>query len=214
MKLTLHAYCHSVYCWIARLALAAKGVAFEYVEINPFTDKSWTRHPFGKVPLLETPKGDLFETAALTRFVDEALPGPALMPEAPFERARVHQIVSLMDAEGCRPLVHPIAAEGYFRRRAGGRPDPATVEAGLAAAPRLLEVLETLLPRQGLAGTGQLSLADIHAAPMIDYALLAPESAGLLAPYPALADWFATVSTHDAFKATRPDLPPLDVAVS
>lgn len=207
--LTLHAYSDSVYCWIVRFALAAKGVAFAYREINPFTDRDWTRHPFGKVPLLETPEGDIHETAAITRYIDEAFDGPALMPKAAFKRARASQTIALIDAEAYWPLVHPIAAEGYFKRREGRAPSLEALDAGLSSAPLILSVLEKLLPTQGLVATGRLSLADIHAAPVIDYALLAPEARDILTPHPALAGWLSQVSVQPAFRKTRPDPPAL-----
>jgi glutathione S-transferase len=38
------------------------------------------RHPWGKVPVLEHDGFSLFETVAVTRYVDEGFPGRSLQP--------------------------------------------------------------------------------------------------------------------------------------
>jgi glutathione S-transferase len=38
MSVELYGYQYSVYSWIARLAIHEKGVEYNWVEINPFSD--------------------------------------------------------------------------------------------------------------------------------------------------------------------------------
>ncbi len=93
MALILHGYRYSVYQRIARLTLAEKGVAYEQVEVNPFAPDVpaayLALHPFGRVPTLVHDGFALYETAAITRYVDRTFPGPALQPAEP-ESARAH----------------------------------------------------------------------------------------------------------------------------
>ena len=87
MPLVLHGYRYSVYLRIARLALAEKGLAYDRVEVNPFAADVpaayLALHPFGRVPTLVHDDFALYETGAITRYVDRAFSGPALQPAQP-----------------------------------------------------------------------------------------------------------------------------------
>ena len=80
MPLVLHGYRYSVYVRIVRLALAEKGVAYDRVEVNPFAPdvpaSYLALHPFGRVPTLVHDDFALYETGAITRYVDRAFAGP------------------------------------------------------------------------------------------------------------------------------------------
>jgi glutathione S-transferase len=80
VTIQLYGYQYSVYAWIARLAMHAKGISYEWVEVNPFAKDVpadyLAMHPFGRVPTLVNGDFVLFETSAITRYVDEAFQGP------------------------------------------------------------------------------------------------------------------------------------------
>ena len=116
---------YSVYVRIARLALAEKGVAYRLVEIDIFAEggppaEYAARQPFGRIPAFEHDGFRLYESGAITRYVDEAFAGPPLQPQDPRGRARVNQILSILDSYAYRTLVWDI----YRRARAGGRERP------------------------------------------------------------------------------------------
>ena len=76
----------------ARLALREKGQPYENIEIDLAEMPEWYKRksPNGKVPLLELDDGRLvWESAVVAEFVDEACPGPHLMPTDPVQRAYV-----------------------------------------------------------------------------------------------------------------------------
>ena len=79
MPLVLHGYRYSVYVRIARLALAEKGVAYDRVEVNPFAADVpaayLALHPFGRVPTLVHDDFALYETGAITRYLDRSFAG-------------------------------------------------------------------------------------------------------------------------------------------
>ncbi len=80
MTVVLHGYRYSVYVRIARLALAEKSVTYQRVEVNPFAPDMPSAylvlHPFRRVPVLVHDDFVLYETAAITRYVDETFAGP------------------------------------------------------------------------------------------------------------------------------------------
>lgn len=86
--------------------------------------------------------------------------------------------------------------------------DESEFRRGLAAAPRVLAALETIAGDQQYLCGNQLSLADIHLAPMIGYFVLADEGRALLQKYPRLGEWWSELSNRSTFVATTPRLPP------
>jgi glutathione S-transferase len=210
MPLILHGYHYSVYNRIARLALAEKGVAYERAEVNPFDPALpaayLTLHPFGRVPTLVHDGFVLYETGAITRYVDRAFPGPALQPREPRALARMDQLIGVIDSYGYWPMVRQVFSHRIFRAAAGRPVDEAEVAQGLASSAKVLAALEALATDAFLVGR-DLSLADLHVGAMVAYFTLAPEGAALLTDYPRLAAWWATISKRASFAVTDPGLP-------
>ena len=69
---------YSVYVRAVRLALEEKGVPTNSSRSIFCARRTATRerHPFGKIPALEHAGFRLYEAGAITRYVDEAFPGP------------------------------------------------------------------------------------------------------------------------------------------
>ncbi len=212
MSLVLHGYHHSVYNRIARLALAEKGVAYDRVEVNPFGEipaEYLAIHPFGRVPTLVHDGFVLYETGAITRYVDRTFAGPALQPGTPQALARMDQLIGIIDSYGYWPMVRQVFSHRVFRTAAGRPVDEAEIAQGLAGAAKVLAALEALASEPFLAGPG-LSLADLHVGAMIAYFTLAPEGVALLASHPRLAAWWGRLSRRASVAATDPGLPPPD----
>jgi glutathione S-transferase len=93
MALVLHGFRYSVYVRVARVALAEKGLAYEHIELDPFAPDMPVEyldlHPFKRVPTLVDGDFVLYETEAITRYIDEAFPGQVLQPTEPRYRARI-----------------------------------------------------------------------------------------------------------------------------
>jgi glutathione S-transferase len=211
MTLVLHGYRYSVYNRIARLALAEKGIAYERIEVNPFASDMpadyLALHPFGRVPTLVHDGFVLYETGAITRYIDRAFPGPALQPAEPRALARMDQMMGVIDSYGYWPLVRQVYAHRVSRVAAGRPVDEDEVARGLATAPKVLGALEDLAAPEAFLAGPALSLADLHVGAMIAYFALAPEGAAMLENYPRLAVWWATLGRRKSFAETDPGLP-------
>ncbi len=209
MTLTLHGYRYSVYLRIVRLALAEKGHEADHVEVDPFAplpDSYLDLHPFGRVPVLDHDGFRLYETGAITRYIDEALPGPPLQPGDPRARARMAQVIGIADSYAYWPLVRQVFSHAVFRPAAGQAGDPARVAEGMAAAPRILGALDRIAA-EGLTLGPAPDLAAIHLAPMMAAFLMAPGAADLLARAPSLARWWTGMAERPSLAATDPGLP-------
>jgi len=195
---------YSVYVRIARMALEEKGVGYDLVPVDVFADggpPAWylERHPFGRIPAFEHDGFRLFETGAITRYVDEAFDGPPLQPADARGRAVMNQIIGLIDSYAYRAMVWDVAVE----RLEGNPPDEARIAGGLAVAEKALAALSTLKqPGDWLLGD-RLTLADLHAAPVIAYFLKAEEGRTLLEACPQIEQWWTKASARPGFLATE-----------
>src|SRR5262252_7233213 len=72
-----------------RLAALAVGM----IKVEPHI----SRHPFGRVPVLEHDGFMLYETQAILRYLDRLLPAPALTPRDAKAAARMDQLMNVCD---------------------------------------------------------------------------------------------------------------------
>ncbi|RWC47444.1 MAG: glutathione S-transferase family protein [Mesorhizobium sp.] len=196
---------YSVYVRIARMVLAEKGIEYELVPVDVFAAEgvpAWyfEHHPFGRIPAFEHDGFRLFETSAIARYIDEAFDGPALQPKDPRGRATMNQIIGVLDAYAYRSMVWDVAVERLEKEA----PDEALIAAGLSQASTVLRTLSSLKTTTGpwLLGD-QLTLADLHAAPIIGYFVKVAEGRDLLARFADIRDWYARVADRASFARTE-----------
>lgn len=215
MTLILYGYKYSVYLRIVRLTLAEKGLRATHAEINPFEAQSEEQsniHPFGRVPVLEHAGFRLYETTTITRYLDEAFPGPALQPLDPKARARMAQIIAIIDNYAYQPLIRQVFSHAVFRPAFGKESNPEMVAEGMATAPQVMGALEQIAAEGLVLGSETpTNLAALHLAPMLDYFLKAPGAGDLLAKAPTLNQWWETFKNQASLTTTDPglSLPPL-----
>jgi glutathione S-transferase len=196
---------YSVYARIAHLALHEKGVdhRIEPIDIFKGAPPAYLQlHPFGKIPALEHDGFRLYETGAITRYIDEAFRGPPLQPADPKARARMVQIMGIVDAYAYRPMIWDIVVERTMAPREGRAADEAKIAAAMPMAEKTLAALSDLTSGPYLLGE-QLTLADSHLAPIIAYFRLAPEGQQLLAQAPKIARWWELMAERPTVQLTR-----------
>ncbi|MDC6171169.1 glutathione S-transferase family protein [Paucibacter sp. XJ19-41] len=206
--INLYGLSRSVYTRIARLTLEEKSVAYQLTETEIFgpggvPPEHLARHPFGRIPVLVCGAISLYETAAICRYVDEAYEGPALQPTNPVVRARVAQIIGILDSYFYRPAVWGVFVERIGRPLQGKLPDEKVIDAALPQVRTALNALCAL--QQGapyLAGEA-LTLADLHAFPMLKYLSLAPEGKAEVEGRRSLAEWLALLEGRASVQRTR-----------
>ncbi|MBB4571703.1 glutathione S-transferase family protein [Rhizobium leucaenae] len=199
---------YSVYVRIARLALLEKGVEHERVPIDVFAEGGppasyLERHPFGLIPAFEHGDFRLYETAAITRYVDEVFDGPRLQPVAPRQRARMNQIVSIADGYLYPHLVWGICVERVFKPAKGIAADEERIAASLSKAAISLAALSDLIGYTPWFCGPEQTLADLYVAPMFDYFLMAPEGREMIEHHPKLASWWSRIAVRPSVSMTN-----------
>jgi maleylpyruvate isomerase len=110
----LYGFWRSTATWRARIALAHKGIDYEYVPVHLRRDggeqhrsEFREKNPIGHVPVLElTLDGRprrVAESLAILELLEEVYPAPALLPADRFLRARARQL-ALLVVSGIQPL--------------------------------------------------------------------------------------------------------------
>jgi glutathione S-transferase len=194
----------SNYTRAARMAFEEKGIAYDFQPCAPNSPEMLDIHPWGRAPGLKLGARKLYETSAILRYVDEAYPGPALMPADPFERARVEQWISVFNAYLDRAFVRDYVLPSFFPSGPDGKPDRGKIEAALPAMRKGLAILEQGYgERTYLVGEAP-TLADILICPAIAMLGRFPESAAILADCPGVRRAQAEMAKRPSFAATQP----------
>lgn len=205
---TLFGLSRSVYTRIARLAFEEKAVPYRLEEVEIFGPagvpaEHLSRHPFGRIPVLAHGDFQLYETQAICRYIDEAFPGPSLQASTPAARARMVQVIGMLDAYAYRPMVWGVFVQRVRIALRGGVPDEEVIRSSLLGVETALDALAALQSgAQFLAGS-MPTLADIHAYPMLKYLSLAPEGALAIAARPRIAEWLEAFSRRESAVRTR-----------
>ena len=145
---------------IARLALEEKQVNYRLVEVDVFAENGvpqehLKRHPFGRIPAFEHGDFHLYETGAIVRYIDDAFPGCRLQPTDPKARAKVNQMVGILDAYAYRTLVWDIYVERVVSAREGRLANEQKIAAALPRAAVCLSELDRLSDDAGFLIGGE-----------------------------------------------------------
>jgi len=197
----------SVYTRIARLALEEKSIAYRFDEVDIFADAGppadyLALNPFGTIPCLLHDNLVLYETAAISRYVDENWPGPGLQPDTPIERARMNQAIGMLDSYCYRPMIWDVYVQRVAIPAGGGQPDEALVESALPGLRNVMAQIDQWRGDDGFLVAGSITLADLHFYPMLSYFIETPEGRAMLADFPGLGNWLETMDARPSARAT------------
>jgi len=199
----------STYVRTVKMVLAEKGfTGFKQMPLNvlagdPKTPEHLERHPFGKVPVLDHDGMRILETSAITRYLNDVLPGKSLVPGSPRDRARMDMIVGVIDSYGYGALTGGVAAYHLFPDFVGGKSE-AMRKNGIENGRKVVELaMKTKGSSPFIAG--DLSLADLYLAPIAFYASLTPDKDAVF-NVNDFSEWWAKMQTLPSFKDTQPNL--------
>ena len=199
----------STYVRTARMAFEEKPAQYEQVDVSVVRGETkqpahLARNPFGTVPSFEHDGMKIYETSALIRYIDQVYPGAKLTPDDPRDRARMNQIISIVDYHGYPSIISQIVLHRLLPQLVGGT-DEKVIAAGTPRAKLVLSEIDRIKGGSKFLAGDQLSLADLYLAPVLFYLSLAPE-ASLIAPNKGLSAWWEAMQQRSSYKRTQPNL--------
>ncbi len=107
----LYNYFRSSAAYRVRIAMAIKGLPYEYKSIHLMKGEQYLPefsaiNPQNLVPVLEDEGNYLYQSLAIMQYLDETHPNPPLLPKPPVERNRVRSL-ALISACEIHPLNNP-----------------------------------------------------------------------------------------------------------
>jgi maleylacetoacetate isomerase len=213
-RLRLHGYWRSSAAYRVRLALAWKGLPYDYLPVNLARDggeqfaADYVRlNPQSRVPTLEVDGAVLTQSMAILEWLEEEFPAaPRLLPDAPLARARVRSLAQLVVAD-IQPLQNT-AVTRYLRERQQW-PDEAVAAWLREWIGRGLRALEQRLA--GEPATGRFCHGD---APTLADVCLVPQCYASrrfgvdVAAFPRIAAIEAACAELEPFRRALPELQP------
>lgn len=199
----------STYVRSVRLALAEKGVQHSLVVVDLIKGQHkeaahMARNPWGKMPAFEHAGQQFYEVSAIIRYVDEAFPGPALMPSTPTDRVRVNQVMSIVDNYGYAASITNIFIPRALVPSLGGQTDEAQVAAAKPQAALFLTEVNRLLGGTDYFGGDKVSLADLLLLPVLNYLKATPEGQSMMVATPNIGAWMGRMSQRSSVQAVMP----------
>lgn len=186
--------------------LEEKAASYSFSAVAPGTlraEPHISRHPFGKIPVLEHGDFKLYETQAILRYLDRVLPSPPLTPADPRGAALMDQAMNVNDCY----LFNGVANVILFQRVVGPRlmgltPDEALIAEVMPRAETVFSELERLLSGKPYFAGPDVSLADILLACHIDFFLGTPEWDHLSPARPEVVDWLDRMNARPSMAKT------------
>ncbi|KAG7170260.1 probable maleylacetoacetate isomerase 2 isoform X2 [Homarus americanus] len=107
-KPTLYSYFRSSCSWRVRIALAHKGVDYDYKPIHllkkeQVSDEFMKLNPMGQIPALIINNQTLTQSMSILEYLEEAYPQKPLLPKDLFTRAKVREVCEVISS-GIQPL--------------------------------------------------------------------------------------------------------------
>jgi glutathione S-transferase len=158
------------------------------------------RQPFGVIPALEDGDFSLYESRAITRYVD-ATRGGKLTPADIKKRALMEQWISLEQGT-ITPDIQVIVGQRVFTPMFGGKTDEALVAKHAAKVAPALDIMDAHLAKNQYLAGDSFSLADVFFLPYLAMLFYTPE-ATLLTSRPNIAAWWKRVSERPSWVKTQ-----------
>jgi len=204
MRLTLHGYWRSTAAYRVRIALNLKGLGYDHAPVDlragshnapAFLDVNRQ----GLVPVLEADGQALTQSLPIIEWLEERFPEPALLPSAPFDRARVRAVAAIIASD-----IHPLNNLRVLTKlRASLAASDAAVDDWIADwITRGFEAVEPVLGDEGWCFGPDPGLADCCLIPQV---YSAKRFGVPLTSFPKIVAIASRAVAHPAFAQAEPE---------
>jgi glutathione S-transferase len=189
------------------IALKEKHLPYQLSVMSPAdmkTSEHLERHPFGRIPMFEQDGFRLYESQAIIRYVDDVFPDPPLVPPDPRARARMNQVIGIIEWYLFPKAAAPIGFQRIIGPKLLGLPsDEKIVADAMPMARTCIAELERLLGDAAYFGGDKISIADIMLGAQLDLLSECDEGRDLISGTP-LQTWLDRMRSRQSFAETRP----------
>jgi glutathione S-transferase len=198
-KLTVYGTPLSTYLRTVRLLLEEAGTTYELQGIDIFNGENESaeylaKNPFGKVPTLEVDGEVIYETAAITEYLNTVIADNKFSPSDPMQSARMRQIMAIIDTYLYPSAIGTIVIQRLIVPSQGGTIDEDKVKNAVAPAQRAAQAIESLTVGTPYLLGSQASIADFYLIPIFIYLSQTPEFDAITAQTPKLRTWWDEAS--------------------
>lgn len=189
----------STYVRTTRMLLEQAGVDYDLKDIGIFNGDNQSadylvRNPFGKVPTLEVDGSVIYETTAITDYVNTTLADGKFSPADPLLRARMLQIMGIVDSYLYPAVIGTIVIQRLIVPSQGGETDEQAVQSAIAPAKTAVLAIEALIVGEPYLLGDTITIADLYVIPVLLYLSQTPEFQPIMSEAPKLLDWWQRVS--------------------
>lgn len=204
-KPTVYGTPQSTYVRTVRLLLEETGADYNLKGVDIFNGENKSaeylaKNPFGKVPTLEVDGELLYETAAITDYLDTVLAGSKFSPSEPLLLARMRQIMAIIDSYLYSPAIRTIVIQRLIVPSQGGETDEEQVKNAVAPAQTALKAIESLNIGSPYLLGSEVSIADFYLIPIFIYLSQTPEFDSITAQTPKIRTWWDEVTKLPSVK--------------
>jgi glutathione S-transferase len=151
------------------------------------------KNPFVKMPALEIEEGLIYETSAITDYLDTVLANGQFTPTDPLIKARMRQIIGIID-HYFYPNVITVVMQGLIVPSQGGQSDLGVVSEAIEMAKTAIEAIESLVICNPYLLGNEVSISDLYLVPIFVYLAQVQEFTVVTAQTPNLRNWWEQIS--------------------
>ena len=188
-----------------RIAMLEKGVPFELdATCKPSQQEDFlARTPMGKVPFVEVDGAQLSESQVICEWLEDAYPQKPLYPRDPLERARVRELITMMELH-----IELVARRLYGQVFFGRPPDEAVKHAVEKELVKGIRAFRSRAKFDPYVAGGQLTLADCAAfvhLPLVSLATKHAYGKDMLESMPQIKPYLKMLGERPAFRTVNDD---------
>ncbi|MEM9272991.1 MAG: glutathione S-transferase family protein [Cyanobacteria bacterium P01_F01_bin.143] len=198
MSITVYGTPVSTYVRTVRLLLAETNVNYELKDINIFngenkTDEYLAKNPFGKVPTIEIEGIKIYETSAITYYINQKLAAGQYQPSELLAQTRMYQIIGIIDSHLYSHAIGTIVIQNLIVPSQGGKTNQEAVQKAIAPTQKALKAIEELLIGGSFLVGSKITIADFYLIPIFVYLEKTPQFNEIMANVPQLKTWWDQV---------------------
>ena len=182
----------STYVRTVRLLLEEAGIEYDLKPVDIFNGETRSKeylakHPFGKVPTLEVDGEILYETSAITDYLNTSLANNKFTLSTPMLQARMRQVMAIIDNYFYGSAVLTIVIQRLIVPSQGGQTDESKVKDAVAPAQIALKAIESIAVCNPYLLGSEIGIADFYLIPIFVYLSKTPEFDSITAQTPKMS---------------------------